>query len=344
MQSIKPSRFIPRRTFDIPGSVPKTYFLGHHAAGQAKITQTLSNISLVLECRDFRLPLSTHNPYLERTVAGRERIVVYTKSDLGADSDPPSVAAALRKLHGGRVVLWDKHRPQTTRNLLREVKEVARAVDSLTGMRVLIVGMPNVGKSTLLNTLRKLGTRGKKAKAAKTGDQAGVTRKLGTPVRILDKEEDGGVGDGVYVLDTPGIFQPYIEDGETMLKIALMQGIKTGLVPDEVLADYLLYRLNLWDPALYARWSEPTNDVNRFLEGVSVKEGKLKKGGVPNWQKAAARVLSAWRSGELGKYILDDVSEEAVEKHQAQLAEPALSLNQAKKQQKLARSQEKAGA
>ncbi|KAJ4263789.1 Mitochondrial GTPase 1 [Fusarium torreyae] len=336
------AQFIPRQAFAIPNSIPKTYYLGHHAAGQAKIVKTLSNISLILECRDYRLPLSTHNPQLERSLAGRERVVVYTKSDLGTDS--PHAANALRKLYGDRLVFWDKNKAATTKSLLKKVKEVARAVDSLTGMRAMIVGMPNVGKSTLLNALRRTGTPERTAKVAKTGDQAGVTRKIGTPVRILESEAQGGLGDGAFVLDTPGIFQPYVDDGETMIKIALVQGIKKGLIPDQVLADYLLYRLNLLNPAIYERYCGPTNDVDEFLSAVAKKEGKLKAGGLPNWQEAAARVLSQWRSGKLGKFVLDDLSDHAVEEYQAQMLNPKLSMNQAKKQQKQARAQEKAGA
>ena len=336
------AQFIPRQTFAIPNSIPKTYYLGHHAAGQAKIVKTLSNISMILECRDFRLPLSTHNPHLERALAGRERLVVYTKSDLGTDT--PKAADSLRKLYGDRLVFWDKNKAATTKALLKRVKDVARSVDSLTGMRALIVGMPNVGKSTLLNALRRTGTPERTAKVAKTGDQAGVTRKVGTPVRILEKEENGGVGDGVYVLDTPGIFQPYVDDGETMIKIALVQGIKKGLIPDEILVDYLLYRINLLDPKIYSRYSEPTNDVNEFLTAAARKEGKLKAGGVPNWQDAAARILSQWRSGKLGKFVMDDLSDEAINAYQSRITDPALSLNQAKKQQKQARAAEKTGA
>ncbi|KAG5913004.1 hypothetical protein E4U42_001577, partial [Claviceps africana] len=90
--------FVPRTSFGIPSSIPKTYFLGHHAAGASKIRSLLSGISLVLECRDFRLPLSTQNPTLEDAVAGRDRIVVYTKTDLG--SDATHARQTLQRLHG----------------------------------------------------------------------------------------------------------------------------------------------------------------------------------------------------------------------------------------------------
>lgn len=336
------AKFIPRQAFSIPGSVPKTYYIGHHASAQQQVVNKLSNISLILECRDFRLPLSTHNPRLERAVAGRQRLVVYTKSSLG--SDTPGAANALRKLHTDRCVIWDKADPATTKALLKKVKEVAREADSLTGVWAMIVGMPNVGKSTLLNALRKAGMPERTAKVAKTGDQAGVTRKISTPVRILEPEARGGVGDGAFILDTPGIFQPYVDDGETMIKIALVQGIKKGLIPDVILADYLLYRINLVDPTIYERYCPPTNDVEELLGAVARKEGKIKRGGHPVLSRAADRVLFQWREGNLGRFVLDDLSDSAIEEYQACMANPKLSLNQAKKLQKQARAQEKAGA
>lgn len=77
------AKFIPRAVFPPLDSLPRSYYLGHHAAGLAKMNSMLSQIDLIIECRDYRVPLTSRNPLFEHSLAGRERLVVYTKRDLG---------------------------------------------------------------------------------------------------------------------------------------------------------------------------------------------------------------------------------------------------------------------
>lgn len=168
----------------------------------------------------------------------------------------------------------------------------------------MVVGMPNIGKSSLINTLRNQGVH--KAKALRTGEHPGVTRKIGTPIKVIERDNDSSV----YVLDTPGVFVPYMPDAERMLKLALCGCVKDTIIPAVTLADYLLYYINLHDPQVYEKWSEPTNEVMPLLTRFAHQAGLLKKGAIPNIEQAAINFVQKWRSGELGKFVLDDLRAE----------------------------------
>lgn len=237
------------------------------------------------------------------------------------------------------VVFTDEMQPKSIQVLLDTVKKRAAAADSLTGLRALVVGMPNAGKSTLLNAMRRVGM--KLPKAAKTGSEPGVTRKLSSPVRVIPEDTEHGIEQGVFVFDTPGVFIPYVSDLNAMLKLALIGCVKDGLVPAETVADYLLYQINLQDPTFYKELSGPTNDIFEWLDNIAIRTGKLQKGGIPSRELAAAWVIQQWRKGLLGRFGLDKTDEESL-KEWARKGAPGsddepLSMNQARRKEKESR-------
>lgn len=361
--------FRPRQVFEVSSSINRSYFLGHHNAALSRMRRVLSNVGLVIECRDMRVPLSSWNPLLETSLmygsgqygqtsgskpafssglnaGGRARIIVYTKRDLVSEAEGNRIMAKLENFHRRETntgVLFHGAGTETrdTKNLLKEIKKIARYHHSLTGLRGLVVGMPNAGKSTLLNRLRGQGksTPGGSSNVARTGAEPGVTRKIGTPVRIIASDEDS---EGVFVLDTPGVFVPYVPDPEAMLKLTLAGCVKDGLISWITVADFLLYHLNLYDPTgeIYREYcDQPTNDVHQFLSGVARRTGKLLKGSEESLEGAANWIVRRWRNGLLGNFVLDKVTDETMAEARRLSMEPPLSLNQAKKRDKEARKE-----
>ena len=177
---------------------------------------------------------------------------------------------------------------------------------SVQGVRILVLGMPNVGKSTILNSLRHVSLG--KGKAAKTGAQPGITRSTNSIFKVLDDPV-------AYLVDTPGIMVPFVPNSLTMLKLGLVNCIKDSIIDPITLADYLLFELNLRVPrfaeTLYN--IEPSNEIDLILSGIGRRKGKLKRGGEVDIDGAARVFIQDYRDGKMGQFCLDDVYPEALQ-------------------------------
>ncbi|GAA5973362.1 hypothetical protein JCM11641_003092 [Rhodosporidiobolus odoratus] len=315
--------------------LPQSWYIGHMQRALREITELTQShsLDLIIETRDARLPLSSINPAFEgllRQQAGHgagigarvgggigrtKRMIVYNKADLAQDCFREPLQRALAQ-HGDEDVLFtDSRSDAEVRRLLRAaIKLTKRPLEGPDDkITMLVAGMPNVGKSSILNALRRVGV--KKGKAASTSSEPGHTRRLSTVIKIATSPP-------VYIYDTPGIMVPFLGKGvagqEAALKLALTGGIKSSLFEGDVVAEYLLWRLRIraemrdqgWtDSDLLTRLalppSTPLDEPSAFLTALAIRLSAIKKGGEPDVDFAGRWLIHAFREGKLGRWTLD---------------------------------------
>ena len=280
------------------------WFPGHMARARRLLQESLPLVDAVVELRDARAPESSRNPELGAIIGSKPRIVLLNKSDLADDGATRRWLAFLRRESPALAVDCRSGRglsrfAPVVQEALRETiaKNAARGM-AQKPLRLMVVGIPNVGKSSLINRLAG-GAR------AQTADRPGVTRHN-------QWYPAGRIGDiPIELLDTPGVLWPKFEDPSVGEKLAFLGSVKDEVFDAETLALRLLEVLRAGYPARLAeryRLDEPelTSPSHELLEAVARRRGMLLPGGVPDSQRAAAMLLDELRAGRLGELTLDE--------------------------------------
>lgn len=285
------------------------WFPGHMKKTQREIKENLRLVDAVIEIRDARIPRSSANPDIDKLCEGKPRIILLNKSDL---------------IEQNVMRMWVKHLTSENVRVIevncltgKGLNQIKTTLDSLLkekhdrlkrkGLvkiqtRVMVVGIPNVGKSTFINKMAR-------NNIAKTGDRPGVTKSKQWIKTKMDIE----------MMDTPGVLWPRFEDENTALSLAFTGAIKDEIMDIEELAYNLVKRLQEhYGDRLRERYkiTEINEDPLETLNAIARKRGCLVKGGEIDYNRIAVILLDEFRGGKIGNIALerpDDVLEVEVE-------------------------------
>lgn len=280
------------------------WFPGHMHATRKAMLERIKGIDVLIEMLDARLPGSSANPMLAQITEGKPTLKVLNKQDLADPIRTEQWLAHYNGLPGTRAIGLDAGMKAPARAIVQACFELAPQRGGMVKpMRVLIGGIPNVGKSTLINTL--VGKR-----AARTGDEAGVTK----------QEQRIVLADDFYLYDTPGVLWPKIIVPQSGYHLAASGAVGRNAFDEEEVALELLKPLRTAYPAeLEARyrWGCTPETVaakkdDELLQAIGRKRGALLPGGRLNTQKAAEILLADFRSGVLGRITLETPDEYAI--------------------------------
>ena len=275
---------------------PINWFPGHMAKTRRLLQEQLRRVDLVIELCDARLPHSSRNPELGRMTSGKKRILFLNKADLADPALTKSWIAYFR--HAGEEAfavsassLRTKETAGMIENATKEMVEKANARGIRKTVRAMVIGVPNVGKSTLINRL-------KGSAVAKTGDRPGIT-KSNQWVRISPYLE---------LLDTPGMLWPRLDDQEAAMRLCWIGSVKDDIVDLSRLTISLLENLKKYAPeTLQSRFhlNDITSEGVDLLDSICRGRGWLLKGNRYDYDRCFSVVLDEFRSGKLGRISLE---------------------------------------
>lgn len=284
------------------------WFPGHMTRARRQIQDKLKLIDLAIELMDARIPISSRNPMIDEILGNKPRLILLNKADL-ADSAVTAEWVQRLKRDGVDALPIDSISGTNVKEIIPRCKHLLKdrlEAQIRKGMkprpiRALIVGIPNVGKSTLINRLAG-------RKAAITGDRPGVTKGQQW-IRIAGELE---------LLDTPGILWPKFEDQQVGVRLAAIGSIKDEVIhPEDVAFHVIRYMVPHYPQALCERYqleslpgdlTEP-EPVIEVMEMIGRRRGCLQSGGTVNLEKASALFLRDLRDGKLGRISLEHPGE-----------------------------------
>lgn len=300
---------------DSPKSFPSVginWYPGHMLKTKKQIIEDLKLIDVVVELLDARIPKSSRNPDIQRIVQNKKRIVLLNKSDLAEEKETKKWIEYYKN-NNTTAIACDANLGKGMKEILKQIdnameEEMQKAASKgriKRNIRIMILGIPNVGKSSLINRLCN-------KKSAVVGNRPGVTKQKQW-VRIANNIE---------LLDTPGVLWPKFENENVALNLAY-----TGSIKDEVLETIevsfklLIYLYNNYKSNLLERYkitegeleqinSEDENEeIYNLMKLIGKKRGAVVSGGEINDEKTAKIILNDFRSGKLGRITLEKVNE-----------------------------------
>lgn len=275
------------------------WFPGHMTKAQRMIEDSIRQVDAVCEILDARIPRSSRNPDIDRLASGKPRLIILNRVDL---ADPVITARwrAYFERQGIRIIETDAKTGKGVNGFVPALRELLK--DKLADyaakgqanrpLRVMILGIPNVGKSTFINKVA-----GRKAAAA--GDKPGVTR----------GKQWINIGQGLDLLDTPGILWPKFDSQEVGEMLAITNAIKADVLDKETLgANFMLRLRDMYPEALTERYKfVPDSTMNGFelLEEAAKKRGFLLSKGEYDIGRMANTLLGEYHEGKLGRISLE---------------------------------------